>query len=44
MPGRRTLSGSIAPYTLSSTLDGREWSASRLGRFNRGRGAPLPTG
>jgi hypothetical protein len=33
-------SESIAPLFLTSTLDGGEWSASRLGRFTPGEEAP----
>jgi hypothetical protein len=34
-------SGEIAPQFLTSTLDGAEWSASRLGRFAFGEKPPV---
>jgi len=42
MPWRRTgeWRAVMVPHILNSTLDGGEWSALRLGRFNVGVSAP----
>jgi hypothetical protein len=38
------LNGGIAPSFLTSALYGGEWSASCSGRFNSGKGPPVPVG